>query len=222
MTRIAIDIDDTLYSFSDVVKDALFRIGIEKDQKDVFSAAYSGMGQWRTPVDVIGIESWLEAIGIVHHPDVIEAQIPYSGAADTVRALWKNGHSITYVSNRQKSSEKATHNWLKRNGFPLHEDSKSIELICSMENKLELVRHCQYIIDDRPKYLVEFVYDADWSHDFPDDQRRGFGLLTPYNNNLTDISNIYLAPSWAGMNYYLVEKGLLEEPAHKPLDYLER
>ena len=153
---------------------------------------------------------------------MIKEQIPFPGAADTIRALWREGASILYISNRDEKSEKATYEWLKQHKFPIEENSKACKLVCTMEDKLELVSDCQYIIDDRPKTLVEFVYDYDWQHDHEGEQRQGFGILSPYNENLTDIPNIYLAPSWAGLNYYLVNKGLLEVPAHRPLDYLRK
>lgn len=221
MDKIAIDIDDTLYPFSNVAKDALFRLAHEKRDKSIFGAAYSGATQWRMPTDIAGVDTWLEAIGLSHHPDVISEQQPYIGAADTIKALWKSGHQIMYISNRSERATKATHEWLKKNGFPIPEQSKAIELVCTMEDKLELMEKCRYAVDDRPKTLVEFVFDYDWKHDHPNEQRKGFGILSPYNENLTDVPNIYLAPSWAGLNYYFVSKGLLEEPAHRPLDYLE-
>jgi hypothetical protein len=220
MSKIAVDVDDTLYSFSHVSKDALFRLAYERKDKSLFGAAYSGSTQWRMPTDIAGLDTWLEAIGISHHPDVIKEQIPFPGAADTIRALSKEGHSILYISNRSSEAEDATYDWLRDNGFPINE--RDIELVCTMEDKLGLVSDCRYIIDDRPKTLIEFIYDYDWQRDHGNEQRQGFGILSPYNENLTDIPNVYLAPSWAGLNYYLVNKNLLEEPAHRPLDYLER
>jgi hypothetical protein len=53
-------------------------------------------------------------------------------------------------------------------------------------------------------------------------ERKGFGIHAPHNTNLTDVKNVYLAPTWAGLNYYLVRKGLLEEPAYDPFKHLQQ
>jgi hypothetical protein len=74
-------------------------------------------------------------------------------------------------------------------------------------NKIPLVSDCQYIIDDRPKTLVQFIYDAQWLHGRLRQPRLGFGLAFPFNQNLTDVPGVYLAPTWGGIRYYLKQEG---------------
>ena len=64
---------------------------------------------------------------------------------------------------------------------------------------------CQYIIDDRPKTLVEFVYDSNWQKETTP-ARKGFGLFCEYNRALTDVPGIYLAPNWTLLEKYIEEK----------------
>lgn len=220
MAKIAVDIDDTLYSFGSVAKDALFRLAEEHDDRGLRSAAYTPSTQWRIPHDVAGGDMWMKAIELSHRPEVIAAQEPYSGSVETITALRDEGHEIIYISNRDEKASEPTYEWLENRGFPIGKHSQSAHLKCLWGDKIPHLRDCQYIIDDRPSTLIRFVFDFDWHDQNPDTERKGFSLHTPYNENLTDIENIYLAPSWAGLNYYLVEKGLLSEPAYEALGLL--
>ena len=92
------------------------------------------------------------------------------------------------------------------------------------------MKDCQYLIDDRPKTCIEFVFDFEWEERnrevalgysdpqsvYDENVRRAFVKSYPYNQNLTDISHLYLAPTWAGLNFYLAGKGVLSEPAVTP------
>jgi hypothetical protein len=217
VAKIAIDIDDTLYDFGSVAKDALFRIANERGDKDLFKGVYSPATQWRHPNDYAGSETWMEAIRLSHQPEVILAQTPFPGAADTLNALYEHGHDLMYISNRAEEAEEATQEWLAANGFPLGHDAE-VEVVCTMAAKMPLMKDCQYLIDDRPRTLVLFTQDHHWWRGHGSlEERRAFGRQTPYNENLTDLPNIYLAPSWAGIGYYLVRKGLLDKQPHEAL-----
>lgn len=51
-------------------------------------------------------------------------------------------------------------------------------------------------------------------------RRRAFVKAYPYNQAGTDVPGLYIAPTWAGLNEYLVSKGVLSEPATIPLGVL--
>lgn len=51
-------------------------------------------------------------------------------------------------------------------------------------------------------------------------KRRAFVKGYAYNQAGTDIPGLYIAPTWAGLNEYLVSKGVLPEPAAIPLGVL--
>lgn len=206
MKTIAIDIDDTLYSFGQLAREVFVDIALETGDKRLQRGAYCAWGEWRSPVDLVEPDFWNEVIDRCHTDGNILSQTPYRYAPETLHEL-TNEYDLIYISNRRESAWDATYAWLKKNDFP------EGDLICTVESKMPLISHCQYIIDDRPKTLVEFVYDFDWKHSHGSTnrtaQRKGFGLFGEYNRALTDIPNIYLAPNWKLLRGYLITKGVL-------------
>ncbi len=205
---IAVDIDSTLYDFAGPCRQAFLDLALEHDDKEeYFKGGYQSWVEWRSPADVCGPEAFTEALAKVHSPEIIKAQQPYQGAQEVLQDLVKE-HEIFYISNRDPGSQGATEEWLfEINDFPV------ADTICMMDDKQPYLSECQYLIDDRCKTLVEFIYDADWEfnerHKGEWRKRKAFGLLFEYNRNLTDIPSIYLAPTWAGIRYYLERKGVL-------------
>jgi hypothetical protein len=223
MARIAVDIDSTLFDFETPAREAFLQMASESGDKSLFRGAYVPWTEWRSPADVCGLDNWKEAIARCHKPDVILAQTPFQGAVETCRALIDEGHDLLYISNRDPEATESTQEWLQITGFIEPGDGEAARLLCLHGDKRPHISTCQYLIDDRPKTLVEFVTDPNWRNKLGlllnwgspnyDLERKGFGLMYEYNRALTDISNIYLAPTWSGLNYYLVRKGILSEPA---------
>lgn len=206
MTYIAVDLDSTLYDFSPPFRQAFFDLARESGKKEeYFKGGYHSWSEWRSPADVCGIEGFMAALDRVHSPEVISSRIPFEGSVEAVNELADQGYDILYVTNRDPKVTRATEGWLRDCGFPIDNE----ELICTMSDKQNIIAHCQYLIDDRPKTLVEFVYNRDWASPARP-QRKGFGMMFEYNRALTDIPNIYLAPTWGGLRYYLEEKGVLD------------
>jgi hypothetical protein len=216
MSRIALDIDDTLYPFCNAARDKIAEIGAKTGNDLLITAAYTPWPEWRSPTDVMGLDIWLEIIDHVHQDETILKQEPYDGAVDVVNRLYDAGYDLTYISNRDLKTHEATQSWLQACGFPL--DKENTELICTTGDKTQHMRDCQYIIDDRPKTLIQFVYDFHWAHKHGSDSKRrlGFGLHKEYNRSLTDAPGIYLAPSWNLLELYLAKKGLLGAPTKEP------
>jgi uncharacterized HAD superfamily protein len=210
VARIAIDIDSTLYDFETPFRQACLDLAFERDDKEkYFKAAYHSWVQWRSPAD-LDETIFAEALARVHSDAVILSRTPFENAVDVVSKLAEE-HEVFYITNRDPDCHAATHAWLVKHGFP-----NASMLICTMDNKALHLKDCQYIIDDRPKTMVEFVYDRMWSTYDPckgecseDKERKAFSLMFEYNDSLTDIPNVYLAPTWAGIEYYLTEKGVL-------------
>jgi hypothetical protein len=217
MAKIAIDIDSTLYDFETPAREGFLKLAQERNDKEYFKGAYDAWMEWRSPADSMGVDVWLEVIKLCHDAEVIQQQVPFTGAVETCQALINEGHTLMYISNRLTESTEATIDWLNEWGFlPTGEE----EIVCMMNDKKRYLVDCQYLIDDRPKTLVEFVYDWDWNgplhKNLHSERRKAFGLKYPYNQALTDIPNVYLAPTWAGIGFYLVGKGVLSEPAVTP------
>lgn len=207
---IAVDIDSTLYDFATPARQAFLDLALKHGEKEeYFRGGYQSWVEWRSPSDVCGPDAFQEVLDIVHSPRVILSQDPYPNAKEVLREIVAEGHEIFYISNRSKDAVDATEEWLWSNDFP------EAELIATMEDKQPYLCECQYLIDDRAKTLVQFVEDFQWKYTngalSKENERKAFGLLFPYNQNLTDIPNIYLAPTWPGLRYYLQRKGVLSE-----------
>jgi hypothetical protein len=228
MARIAVDIDSTLYDFETPAREAMLKLYYETGDDKYKEGAYHPWTEWRSPADVIGLDKWLKAIDLCHDADVIEAQRPFDGAVETCRALLDAGHDLLYISNRATETEEATRRWLEDQGFfgtgmMPHDHLGEADMIVLMGDKKPHMADCQYLIDDRLKTCVEFVYDYDWNHKVHTDKynrpqpRKAFVKAYPYNQAGTDIPGLYIAMTWAGLNEYLVNKGLLEQAAFIPL-----
>lgn len=289
MAKIAVDIDSTLYDFSTLCREGFLRLARDRGDDTLKRGAYNAWTEWRSPVDASGLQPFLDVLDYCHDNDVILSQTPFLGAVETCQALANEGHELLYISNRRVESTQATREWLEDWEFPLsavcpNSTNSDVcsdpdcdfgcgehKLLCMMDEKAEHIADCQYLIDDRPRTVIDFVYDFDWESrlrrqhgritrlgpgegepfyeesvaglqtvlDFyydgegttdaytklhaihnkaadqyvSDNRRRAFVLAYPYNQNLTDIPHLYLAPTWAGLNDYLVGKGVLSKPA---------
>jgi len=209
--NIAIDVDNTLYPFDQECREAFFEMALEKDDREYLKGAYAPQVEWRSLGDVLGFEALLEAIEKVH--DQTLSQVPYKGAVRVVQRIKEEGHTIKYVTTRNDKYWSDTYEWLMQTGFP------GGEVFCSDQDKTQFISNCQYIIDDRPKTILDFIYDHEWKENqdtlcqlgMQDEPkvRKAFGLWFPYNQALTDVRNVLLAPTWRGLEYYLERKGII-------------
>lgn len=212
---IAVDIDSTLYDFATPARQAFLDLALRHGEKEeYFRGGYQSWVEWRSPADVCGPEAFNEVLDIVHSPEIIRAQTPYPNSIEVLREVACE-HELFFISNRSSKSVAPTEEWL----WDIY-DYPEGELICTMEDKQPYLSECQYLIDDRAKTLVQFVEDFHWKYTYgsistPDsdtsDERKAFGLLFEYNRNLTDIPNIYLAPTWSGIAYYLRRAGVITD-----------
>lgn len=237
MATIAVDIDSTLYDFEDAAREAMLKLYQKTGDIAYKRGAYHPWTEWRSPADAMtddsgSIHRWLEAIAICHQPEVILAQTPFPGAVETCQALLAQGHDLIYISNRAEESTDATVKWLTQWAFldvfgvPDHGEAT---VVCTSKDKGPFMRGCQYLIDDRLKTAVQFVYDYQWEdrrrRGFPmnivpegDHKRKAFVKGYEYNQAGTDIPGLYIAMTWAGLNEYLVSKGVLNDEAYKALE----
>jgi hypothetical protein len=240
MAKIAVDIDDTLYSFTDEAREVL-SVMVDDPQyapyKDQLShALYASWDQWRTPFELCGFRSddddhpqrslWLTCIDYCHDSEAILRQQPFNGSVEICNELADAGHELLYISNRARETEEATWHWLYQQGFPIGpEEPIDHKLVVTSGNKAPFIRDCQYMIDDRVKNVLEFIYDYDYETQVREKvatfeewqredvynalQRKAFVRVAEYNGGLTDVPNLYLAHTWKGLRRYMVKKGLL-------------
>lgn len=228
MTRIAVDIDDTLYSFTNLAREKFVDYAIERGEDHLKRGAYCAWVEWRSPADVISLDYWMEIIRECHRPEIIREQVPYKGAVETLWELVRGGYDLTYITDRSPEAGLATAEWLYDCDFPIHTEARdgeaegtcdgaSIKFLCGhYSSKAPYLHDCQYIIDDRPKNLVDFIYDFNWKHRHGSTNaemaRKGFGIFGEYNRGLTDIPGVYLAPNWKLLRQYMIEHGVLDAP----------
>jgi PAS domain-containing protein len=216
MASIAIDIDDSLYSFTDEAREQLFLM-IEEPKyatraEQLKRCVYAKWDQWRTPYELCGFDEdgnslWLKCIQRCHDDHAIFRQEPFRNSVEVLRELVDNGHNLVYISNRHTETEYATQRWLNKNGFP------EGKLVITSGDKLPHIRHCQYMVDDRPKNVIEFAYDFEWMAGAGRHQgeRVAFVRVADYNGGLTDVPRLYLAHTWRGLRSYMVKEGLIPE-----------
>lgn len=233
MSTIAIDVDSTLYDFEAPSREAMYKMYRETGDETYMRGAYMPWTEWRTPTDTLGLEKWLGVIAMVHDSEIIRTRRPFDGAVETCQALMRQGHTLLYISNRATDAQQATEDWLGQCGFtdPEGHFVWHWKVLCTDEDKQQYMAECQYLIDDRPKTVVNFIYDYNWKYgvehaaralsdagfDPTAHQRKAFVKGYAYNQALTDVPNCYVAMDWYGLNEYLVRKGVLSEAAVQPL-----
>lgn len=214
MATFAVDIDDTLYSFGNLARQVICDEAARTGDDILRQAAYSPWTEWRSPPDQMGLNTWIDIIEKCHTDEMIWMQQPYVGARDTLWNIFNSGHDLIYISNRREDSYGATAAWLENNDFPNSSlEAERVKLICTTGDKHKHLTSCQYMIDDRPKTLVEFVFDFNWKNKwgsvYAEKKRKGFGLLSEYNRSLTDVPGVFLAPNWGLLASHLVRKELI-------------
>ncbi len=151
---IAVDLDDTVYSFTTLARNVLASRAANTGDERLTNAAYALWPEWRTPVDLLGLDLWLDVIAECHSDQSILNQIPYPGVKKTLQELVERGHKVIYLSSRNETCEDATVRWLDMHHMP------EGVLTCTGHDKAEYLAECQYVIDDRPSTLVSCYYDC--------------------------------------------------------------
>lgn len=228
MAQVAVDIDSTLYDFDTLAREASLKLWQETGDETYRRGIYYSSEDWRAPAELLGVDKWVNhVIARCHDDEMILKQVPFAGAVETCQALVRAGHDLVYISNRKTETEDATRQWLDANGFfcgdiPRVREDQRVVLVVTEGDKRPFIKDCQYLIDDRLKTCVEFVYDFEWQYFWGERSvskkpRRAFVLKYPYNQNATDIPGLYVAPTWAGLNVYMNRKGVLPELAVEAL-----
>lgn len=201
MAKVYCDIDETIYPFSSLARQVWSELAHKRRDDSLLRGAYVAWQDWRSPKDVCGSKTWQEVIDICHSDFMILSRVPYKGAPKVIRRL-SNSHDVVFITNRNQKAKDATAKWLDQWGFQYK------DLICTTDDKQEFMSDGNYLFDDRPKSLIEFVYNFAWQL-YTQPKRKGFALLTDYNRNLTDVPNIYIAPSWWGIEKQLEKEEII-------------
>lgn len=198
------DIDSTIVDFCPQALRIIVELALERKDDRLLRAAWNctGWSEFKGPLDMCGDKVWQEVIDKAHSDHEIESRPLIDKDCVSVLNKIASIYTLIFISNRRPDSYKATRRWLENQGF-----ENWAGLICTTRNKNNHMKNGRYLIDDRPKTMVEFLYD----HRKTDQkERKVFSLITDYNRNLTDIPNIFLAPDWSGLDHYFKTEGIYE------------
>lgn len=186
---IVVDIDSTLYHFIDLfVKVAREQFNITVDpeprQWDAVGAPFK---------DLKDLQNCFTAC---FTKEMIFYGQPYEGSVEVLQNLVDRGYEVHYYTDRVKSAEESTMEWLIHHGYPTPEN---LHVCLDKRQDLLKVRHrVRTIIDDRPRTLIWAKYELDM-YDV-------FSIKHPYNLNLVDIPGIHIRDTWGELGEILFDK----------------
>jgi hypothetical protein len=159
LSRIAIiDIDNTLWQFSDA-----FYLELKKINKD-----FPKPDQWSTYDFLEGycsVEDFVAAINKIHHNQDSDQYLPYPESRDFLSSLKEHGFHIIIASHRTKETKQPTERWLARHGLPFDELHLSLD-------KTVLFPTADVVVDDSPLTLEKAIENG----------AMGAGLLFAWNS----------------------------------------
>ena len=178
---VIVDIDSTLYCFlSAFQKSASSQLGIDVPDPEHIT-------EWSGIEPFFGdFRDFLSCVEHAYSYEHIDSNVPYLGAVSGVHRIQDAGYEIHYYTDRPKSMEAATFDWLEKYGFP----STSNLHVCA-DKRAELVEISEDIVtilDDRPRTLVWARYELGLE--------KVFSIKHGYNRNLVDIPGVFLEDNW--------------------------
>jgi len=184
--RFGFDIDDTLIK----LREHAFWIYNKKLQKNLGKDIFEKINrvEIHEPFgmsDEQGKEMWNNTLEEIYYTNCP----PFPGAVETIQKLDKDGHSIYYITSRNKEHGVRSKEWLKKQGFPVHD--KHFFYGMKDEEKVFIIRQLQldYYVDDKPQVLQTLLNEP--TKLFIKDQ--------PYNRHVESIMRIY---DWNDFKFY--------------------
>ncbi|WP_249871501.1 5' nucleotidase, NT5C type [Oceanobacillus saliphilus] len=148
--RFGFDIDDTLIN----LREHAFHIYNRKLNKTVGLDVFHQIQRVEIHEafdmsDEQGNEMWNSSLDEIYYT----ACPPFPGAVETLQALEKKGHEIYYITARPKEHGERSKDWLKQQGFPVHDDRFFYGM--QDEEKIHIIQDLQldYYVDDKPAVL---------------------------------------------------------------------
>ncbi|OHE22756.1 MAG: hypothetical protein A2X92_01235 [Syntrophus sp. GWC2_56_31] len=178
-----IDIDNTLWQFSDAFYQELKKINPDFPTPDHWTTYDIWEGY-------CSVEDFITAINAIHHHQDNDQYQPYPESPRFLSSLKEHGFHVILASHRVPTTKQPTEQWLNRHG--LHYDELHLSL-----NKTVLFANADVVVDDSPLTLEKAI----------DNGALGAGLLFPWNRayvsngfrlfqNLDDVLEYILKPSF--------------------------
>lgn len=186
---IVVDLDSTLHHFM-----AIF-VKVAKEQFDIIVDPYPE--EWDAVSEgFTDLNQLLDCFAACFTREMIFYSKPYPDSVKVLQDIQDRGYEIHYYTDRVKTSEQATKDWLTYHKFPSPHNLN----VCSDKTKdlMKISDRIKTVVDDRPKTLF-------WSLkvlDLPN----VFSIKHPYNRSLVDIPGIHLRDTWLELEKVLLEK----------------
>jgi len=158
-----VDIDNTLWQFSDAFYLELKKINANFPTPDRWSAYDIWEGY-------CSVEEFIAAINRIHRNQDSDQYQPYAESRDFLSSLREEGFRIIIASHRTQETSRPTERWLARHGLPYDELHLSFD-------KTVLFPKAAVVVDDSPLTLEKAIENG----------ALGTGLLFPWNR--ASVSN---------------------------------
>lgn len=183
-----IDIDNTLWQFSDAFYLALKKVNENFPTPDQWTTSDIWKGHCT-------IADFLAAISAVHHDQDSDRYEPYPESRNFLSSLKAHGFHIIIASHRVPATRPPTERWLARHKLPYDELHLSLD-------KTVLFPGADIVVDDAPQTLQKALASG----------ALGAGLLCPWNRAYADRGlNLF-------QNLNQVLDYILKSSANKPID----
>jgi FMN phosphatase YigB (HAD superfamily) len=161
--RAVVDIDNTLWEFSDALYLELSRLNSNFPPP----ATWINWDIWE---GYCSKEDFYRAIGKVHANQDRDSYLPYPEAKSFLLSLKENDYHITIASHRSPDHMEPTERWLERHGL-VYDDIHLSHRKTEIYNELTDV-----VVDDIPQFLEKAVACG----------AKATGLIFPWNENYRD------------------------------------
>ncbi|WP_156291586.1 5' nucleotidase, NT5C type [Oceanobacillus salinisoli] len=148
--KFGFDIDDTLIN----LREHAFHIYNKKLKKNLDLSIFKNIDKVEIHepfglTDEEGNQMWNSSLEEIYYTDCP----PFNGALETLQKLDQQGHEIYYITARPKEHGQRTREWLKEQGFPVHDDRFFYGM--KDDEKVHIIKelHLDYYVDDKPTVL---------------------------------------------------------------------
>jgi hypothetical protein len=177
-----IDIDNTLWQFSDAFYQELKKINGDFPTPDRW-CSYDYLEGY------CSVEDFVAAINTIHHHQDSDQYQPYPESRDFLSSLREHGFHVIIASHRTSETRQPTERWLARHGLPYDELHLSLD-------KTVLFPKADIVVDDSPLTLEKAVESGAlgagllfaWNRDYAG---KGFRLF----QNLNEVRDYILMSS---------------------------
>ncbi len=177
---VIIDVDNTIHE-SDIT--------LNLASMELFNSPFRWCQQpeWYTGGDdALTMEQACKVFDRVLDREMIFLTKPYIGAKEGLDLIQSLGYEVRYYTDRRPHAHADTYDWLVEHGLPNPDSLK-----CCSDKRAALAEvkdSIVTVVDDRVRTLLYAQYTLG--------VEKVFSLRHPYNRNLSDAPNIYLAGTW--------------------------